>query len=241
MLIPLGEVHRAGRRDPDRRAGLRDLQERGPQHAGRRVADRPRASTPPTWPAAPWPGSTPAARSSRAERRVDVSVSHRAGRHQGRRSTTVIDALRDEPAYAVDTEFHREHTYFPKLALVQIAWRDGLALIDPLAVDIAAARRDPRRARAWPCCTRPTRTSRCSTWPAAPARPRCSTPRSRPASSACRCRRWPASTRRSSASRSARATGSPTGWPARSTTASSPTPPATSSTCSTSTTSSSPT
>ena len=48
----------------------------------------------------------------------------------------VIDALRDQPAYAVDTEFHREHTYFPKLALVQIAWRDGLALIDPLAVDI---------------------------------------------------------------------------------------------------------
>ncbi len=49
----------------------------------------------------------------------------------------VLDALRDQPAYAVDTEFHREHTYFPKLALVQIAWRDGLALIDPLAVDIA--------------------------------------------------------------------------------------------------------
>jgi ribonuclease D len=49
----------------------------------------------------------------------------------------VIDALRAEPAYAVDTEFHREHTYFPKLALVQVAWRGGLALIDPLAVDIA--------------------------------------------------------------------------------------------------------
>jgi ribonuclease D len=49
----------------------------------------------------------------------------------------VIDALRDEPAYAVDTEFHREKTFFPKLALVQVAWRDGLALIDPLAVDIS--------------------------------------------------------------------------------------------------------
>jgi ribonuclease D len=49
----------------------------------------------------------------------------------------VVDALRDEPAYAVDTEFHREKTFFPKLALVQIAWSDGLALIDPLAVDIA--------------------------------------------------------------------------------------------------------
>ena len=49
----------------------------------------------------------------------------------------VLDALRHEPAYAVDTEFHRERTYYPKLALVQIAWRDGLALVDPLAVDIA--------------------------------------------------------------------------------------------------------
>jgi len=49
----------------------------------------------------------------------------------------VVDALRDEPAYAVDTEFHREKTFFPKLALVQVAWRDGLALIDPLAVDIS--------------------------------------------------------------------------------------------------------
>lgn len=46
--------------------------------------------------------------------------------------------------YALDTEFHRERTYFPKLALVQVAWqpdgRDGiqeLALIDPLAVDIS--------------------------------------------------------------------------------------------------------
>ncbi len=46
--------------------------------------------------------------------------------------------------YALDTEFHRERTYFPKLALLQVAWapdgRDGiqeLALIDPLAVDIS--------------------------------------------------------------------------------------------------------
>jgi ribonuclease D len=49
----------------------------------------------------------------------------------------VIAHLRDAPLYALDTEFHRERTYFPKLALVQLAWRDGLALIDPLAVDLA--------------------------------------------------------------------------------------------------------
>ena len=40
-------------------------------------------------------------------------------------------------AYALDTEFHRERTYYPTLALVQIAWHDQLAIIDPLAVPIA--------------------------------------------------------------------------------------------------------
>jgi ribonuclease D len=48
----------------------------------------------------------------------------------------VIDALLDQPAYSLDTEFHREKTYFPKLALVQVAWGDRLVLIDPLAVDL---------------------------------------------------------------------------------------------------------
>jgi len=48
----------------------------------------------------------------------------------------VISALLNEPTYALDTEFHREKTYFPKLALVQIAWADQLVLIDPLAVDL---------------------------------------------------------------------------------------------------------
>ena len=49
---------------------------------------------------------------------------------------SVIDALLSEPAYALDTEFHRERTYFPKLALVQLAWADDLVLVDPLAVDM---------------------------------------------------------------------------------------------------------
>ena len=48
----------------------------------------------------------------------------------------VIELLRDQPCYALDTEFHRERTYFPKLALVQIAWPGDLVLVDPLAVDL---------------------------------------------------------------------------------------------------------
>ncbi len=44
--------------------------------------------------------------------------------------------------YALDTEFHRERTYWPVLALVQVAWPAGepgpagVALVDPLAVDV---------------------------------------------------------------------------------------------------------
>ncbi|CAN5394468.1 ribonuclease D [soil metagenome] len=49
---------------------------------------------------------------------------------------SVVDELLDEPRYALDTEFHRERTYYPKLALVQIAWPGGVVLIDPLATDV---------------------------------------------------------------------------------------------------------
>ena len=48
----------------------------------------------------------------------------------------IIDLLRAQPFYALDTEFHRERTYYPKLALVQIAWPGDLVLVDPLAVDL---------------------------------------------------------------------------------------------------------
>jgi ribonuclease D len=54
----------------------------------------------------------------------------------------IIDELLTEQRYAIDTEFHRERTYFPTLALVQLGWGDGhLALVDPLAVEIGALRR----------------------------------------------------------------------------------------------------
>lgn len=55
----------------------------------------------------------------------------------------VIEALRQSDRYALDTEFHRERTYWPRVALVQVAWPAPaggparVALIDPLAVDVA--------------------------------------------------------------------------------------------------------
>jgi len=42
-----------------------------------------------------------------------------------------------EECYGFDTEFHTERTYVPDLALIQIAWADKVALVDPLAVDPA--------------------------------------------------------------------------------------------------------
>ena len=55
----------------------------------------------------------------------------------------VVDALLSEPRYAIDTEFHRERTYYPSLALVQLAWGDPkghqeLVLVDPLDLDVRA-------------------------------------------------------------------------------------------------------
>ncbi|MFM2076296.1 MAG: putative ribonuclease, partial [Actinomycetota bacterium] len=48
-----------------------------------------------------------------------------------------VDRLLTEPRYALDTEFHRERTYFPKLALLQIKGAGEIVLIDPLAVDLS--------------------------------------------------------------------------------------------------------
>ena len=54
---------------------------------------------------------------------------------------SIVDELCAEPRYAIDTEFHRERTYYPKLALVQIGWGGRIVLIDPLAVDVRSLRR----------------------------------------------------------------------------------------------------
>lgn len=52
----------------------------------------------------------------------------------------LVATLASEPVYALDTEFHRERTYFPKVGLVQLAWPGGVALVDPLAADLSAFR-----------------------------------------------------------------------------------------------------
>jgi ribonuclease D len=49
----------------------------------------------------------------------------------------LVRTLADEPRYALDTEFHGERSYWPHLALIQIAWPGGVALVDPLTVDPA--------------------------------------------------------------------------------------------------------
>lgn len=49
----------------------------------------------------------------------------------------VLAGLAEVDAYAIDTEFHRERSYYPHLALVQIGWGERIVLLDPLAIDVA--------------------------------------------------------------------------------------------------------
>ena len=48
----------------------------------------------------------------------------------------LVEELDGEAVVGLDTEFHRERTYFAHLALVQLAWEGGIALVDPLSVDV---------------------------------------------------------------------------------------------------------
>lgn len=41
-----------------------------------------------------------------------------------------------EDVFAVDTEFHRERTYYPHVALLQMRWVDATVLVDTLVVDM---------------------------------------------------------------------------------------------------------
>jgi ribonuclease D len=53
----------------------------------------------------------------------------------------LVDELSEADEIAVDTEFHRERSYWPQLALVQLAAPGHLLLIDPLAVDVSGLAR----------------------------------------------------------------------------------------------------
>ena len=48
----------------------------------------------------------------------------------------LVPELVASQAVGWDTEFHRERSYHPHLALVQVAWPGGIALLDPLALDL---------------------------------------------------------------------------------------------------------
>jgi ribonuclease D len=50
----------------------------------------------------------------------------------------LVEELSGQARLAIDTEFHRERTYWPQCALVQLGWDGGRALVDPLAVDVSA-------------------------------------------------------------------------------------------------------
>ena len=49
----------------------------------------------------------------------------------------LVAEVSEESRFGLDTEFHGERSYWPRLALIQIAWSNGIALVDPLAVDAA--------------------------------------------------------------------------------------------------------
>jgi ribonuclease D len=52
------------------------------------------------------------------------------------RLAALLERLAGRDRYAVDTEFHRERTYFPQVAVLQFADVDGVVLVDALAVDL---------------------------------------------------------------------------------------------------------
>jgi ribonuclease D len=51
-----------------------------------------------------------------------------------------VEAASSCATFALDTEFHRERTYFAQLALLQLAAGEDIVVVDPLEVDVAPLR-----------------------------------------------------------------------------------------------------
>ncbi|MEX2267224.1 MAG: HRDC domain-containing protein [Acidimicrobiia bacterium] len=52
----------------------------------------------------------------------------------------LVEALRSQPEYGLDTEFVAEKSYWPRLCLAQVSWPGGVALVDALACDVQPLR-----------------------------------------------------------------------------------------------------
>ncbi|MXZ29356.1 MAG: hypothetical protein F4078_10855 [Acidimicrobiia bacterium] len=52
------------------------------------------------------------------------------------RLSEVVAEARRASEYALDTEFHREQTYYPRPGLLQLAWEERVVLVDPLATPL---------------------------------------------------------------------------------------------------------
>ncbi|MFP3906422.1 MAG: ribonuclease D [Acidimicrobiales bacterium] len=50
--------------------------------------------------------------------------------------TALVEVLESQPVIGLDTEFHRERTYFPRIAMLQLSWEDQVTLVDPFEVDL---------------------------------------------------------------------------------------------------------
>ena len=138
---------------PTDATGLPDLRRRRSQPARGRSSSGPTGSTPSTSPAARRRGSRPASPTNAARPPAELPVTEPRLVTTAAALDDLVAILVDEPRYAVDTEFHRERTYYPKVALVQVAWDGGIALIDPLAVSLEPLAQGAAPAPVSPCCT----------------------------------------------------------------------------------------